>query len=159
MPASESSPRTSSATLADLVEVRPARTDEELAAALELRSRVFCGEQGVAPEADRDGRDHEAIHVVAVEQGRVIGTCRLLFRGRGARLGRLAVEPDARRRGIGGAILREAARTARESGASEIDLHAQTYAMALYERDGYTPRGEEFIEEGIPHVSMRKHLA
>ncbi len=110
-------PRTSSATLADLLEVRTARTDAELAAALDLRERVFCGEQGVSREADRDGRDGEALHLVAVEEDRVLGTCRLLFRGRIARLGRLAVEPEARGRGIAAAILVEADRRALAAGA------------------------------------------
>jgi predicted GNAT family N-acyltransferase len=120
---------------------------------------VFCGEQGVSPGADQDGRDAEAAHLVALEDGRLVGTCRLVFRGHAARLGRLAVEPVARRRGIGAAILREAAGAAREAGAKRIELHAQTYARALYERQGYAESGKEFVEEGIPHVAMRKSLA
>ena len=128
-------------------------------AALDLRHRVFCGEQGVAPDADRDGRDPEATHLVAVDDGRVVGTCRLLFRGRVARLGRLAVEPALRRRGLGGAILSEASRASLEAGAQRIELHAQTYARALYRREGYAEHGEEFVEEGIAHVAMRKPLA
>ena len=71
------------------MEVREARTELELAAALELRESVFCEEQGVSFEADQDGRDSEATHIVAVDHGVVIGTCRLLFRGHVARLGRL----------------------------------------------------------------------
>jgi predicted GNAT family N-acyltransferase len=147
-------------TLADLppVEVRETLTDDEMTAALELRERVFCGEQGVSIEADRDGRDHEATHIVAVDDGHVIGTCRLLFRGGVARLGRLAVEPDRRGDGIAGAILREADRVARHAGADAISLHAQTYAKDLYVRDGYLERGATFVEEGIEHVSMEKPL-
>jgi len=121
---------------------------------------VFCDEQGVSPAADRDGRDLEAIHVVAVEDdGSVIGTCRLLMRGPVARLGRLAVDQAARRRGIGAAILGAADDVARKAGATEIDLHAQTYALDLYLNEGYRERGEKFVEEGIPHVAMHKSLA
>jgi predicted GNAT family N-acyltransferase len=109
--------------------------------------------------ADRDGRDPEATHLVAVENGRVIGTCRLLFRGRVARLGRLVVEPHERGRGVAGAILAEADRVSRATGADRISLHAQTYALALYERDGYMERGVRFMEEGIEHVAMEKVLA
>ena len=152
-------PRTSSDTLAEVLEVRLASTEEEVEAALRLRHRVFCCEQGVSPSADRDGRDPEATHLVAIEDGRVVGTCRLLFRGRSARLGRLAVEPELRRRGVGGAILDQAAQAAREAGAERIELHAQTYARELYEREGYAGQGDEFVEEGIAHVSMRKTLA
>jgi predicted GNAT family N-acyltransferase len=140
------------------VEVRETRTDDELTAALDLRERVFCEEQGVSMEADRDGRDHEATHIVAVADGRVIGTCRLLFRAGVARLGRLAVEPDRRGDGVGAAILREADRVARDAGADAISLHAQTYAKELYLRDGYLERGPTFVEEGIEHVSMEKPL-
>jgi predicted GNAT family N-acyltransferase len=120
---------------------------------------VFAEEQGVPVEADRDGRDEEALHLVAVEDGTVLGTCRLVFRGEVARLGRLAVEPESRGSGIGTAVLREAERAARAGGARRIDLHAQTYAKELYVRDGYVERGKPFMEAGIEHVSMEKPLA
>jgi predicted GNAT family N-acyltransferase len=141
------------------MEVREARSDDEVSAALALRSRVFCGEQGVSFEADQDGRDPEATHIVAVDEGDVIGTCRLLFRGEVARLGRLAVEPDRRGDGIGAAILREADRVAVDAGAESIALHAQTYAQSLYEHAGYREYGPTFVEEGIEHVAMEKRLA
>jgi predicted GNAT family N-acyltransferase len=140
------------------VEVRVASTTDEVTAALALRSRVFCDEQGVSFEADQDGRDPEATHIVAVENGTVIGTCRLLFRGPVARLGRLAVEPERRGDGIAGAILREADRVAVDAGAGSIALHAQTYAQALYENAGYREYGPTFVEEGIEHVAMEKRL-
>ena len=141
------------------MEVREAISDDEVTAALALRSRVFCGEQGVSFEADQDGRDPEATHIVAVDEGAVIGTCRLLFRGPVARLGRLVVEPERRGDGVAAAILREADRVAFEVGAETIALHAQTYAQALYERAGYEEYGPTFVEEGIEHVAMEKHLA
>jgi predicted GNAT family N-acyltransferase len=128
-------------------------------AALELRERVFCVEQGVSTEADRDGRDAEATHIVAVDGGRVVGTCRLLFRGRVARLGRLAVEQDRRGGGIAAAILREADDLAEAGGADSISLHAQTYALKLYEDAGYEQVGPTFVEEGIEHVAMEKRVA
>jgi predicted GNAT family N-acyltransferase len=130
----------------------------EIAAALELRERVFSGEQGVSLAADRDGRDHESTHLVAVDDGRVVGTCRLLFRGRVARLGRLAVDVERRGEGIAGSILELADRVAREQGAKVISLHAQTYALSLYLDAGYRSRGPEFVEEGIEHVAMDKRL-
>jgi predicted GNAT family N-acyltransferase len=120
---------------------------------------VFSGEQGVSIAADRDGRDHESTHLVAVEDDRVVGTCRLLFRGRVARLGRLAVEPERRGQGIAAAILALADEVAREQGAEVISLHAQTYALKLYLDAGYAPHGPEFVEEGIEHVAMDKRVA
>jgi predicted GNAT family N-acyltransferase len=119
---------------------------------------VFSGEQGVSIAADRDGRDGESTHLVAVEEGRVIGTCRLLFRANVARLGRLAVEADRRGKGIAAALLELADRVALEQGAESISLHAQTYARRLYLDAGYEERGPRFVEEGIEHVAMGKRL-
>jgi len=141
------------------MEVRPARDAAELRQALALRDDVFCGEQGVSAAAERDGRDGEALHLVAVERGTVVGTCRLVFRGRVARLGRLAVEATWRGRGVATEVLREAETAARARGARRIDLHAQTYAKALYTRGGYVESGGAFVEEGIEHVAMEKRLA
>lgn len=119
---------------------------------------MFSGEQGVSIAADRDGRDGESTHLVAIEGERVIGTCRLLFRSNVARLGRLAVDPDRRGEGIAAALLALADRVALEQGASSISLHAQTYARRLYLDAGYEERGPEFVEEGIEHVAMAKRL-
>jgi predicted GNAT family N-acyltransferase len=141
------------------VEVRQARSEDEVAEALALRSRVFCDEQGVSFEADQDGRDPEATHIVAVDGGTVIGTCRLLFRGPVARLGRLAVEAGRRGDGVAAAILEEADRVAADAGAETIALHAQTHAQSLYENAGYEEYGPSFVEEGIEHVAMEKRLA
>jgi predicted GNAT family N-acyltransferase len=141
------------------LEVRAARSQVEVAEALELRERVFAGEQGVSVAADRDGRDAEALHVVAIEDGQLLGTCRLVFDAGVAKLGRMAVRADRRGEGIGDAVLREAERQARAAGARRVALHAQTYAKGLYARAGFEERGDEFFEEGIEHVAMEKRLA
>jgi predicted GNAT family N-acyltransferase len=142
-----------------VIDVRPASDSSEVDEALELRRRVFVDEQQVTLEADRDGLDPEATHLVAVDGGRIVGTCRLVFDDGLARLGRMAVEPDARGRGIGAAILDAAERESRAAGADRIRLHAQTVARSLYERGGFEVQGEEFLEEGIPHLTMEKRLA
>jgi ElaA protein len=142
-----------------LIEVRRAAGPAEIDAALDLRYRVFCGEQGVGLEADQDGLDPEALHLVALEGERLVGTCRLLFGDGVARLGRMAVEPDARGRGIGAAVLEEAERESRAAGVARIRLHAQIAARSLYERSGFAQVGVVFLEEGIPHLSMEKALA
>ena len=141
------------------MDVRPARDRGEVEQALALREQVFCGEQGVALEADRDGLDDLAIQVVAIEAGRVIGTCRVLVDGDVGRLGRMAVEAGARGRGVGAAILAAAEQSARDAGASLMRLHAQRYIEDLYAAAGYTAYGDPFIEEGIEHVGMEKRLA
>jgi predicted GNAT family N-acyltransferase len=141
------------------VEVRPVCDAAELEQALMLRERVFCGEQGVDPAADRDGMDGEAMQFVAVEHDRVLGTCRVLIRDGVARLGRMAVEPAARGRGIGALLLEEAERGAAGAGIARVRLHAQARAVPLYARGGYEQVGEPFVEEGIDHVTMERTLA
>lgn len=142
-----------------MTEVRVASSSSEVDEALELRRRVFVGQQGVTLEADRDGLDAEATHVVAVEGGRVVGTCRLVYDAGLARLGRMAVEHGLRGRGVGAAILGVAEQQARAAGAQRIRLHAQIAARSLYERGGFEVQGVEFLEEGIPHLTMEKELA
>ena len=139
--------------------VREARDQAEVDAALELRRRVFCDEQGVAPAADRDGRDGEALHLVAIEDGAVVGTCRLVVDGERARLGRMAVKAELRGRGIGAELLEAAERAALRVGAVRVTLHAQSAAASLYARGGYQARGKRFLEEGIEHVRMEKCLS
>jgi predicted GNAT family N-acyltransferase len=139
--------------------VRPTRDAAEVERALGLRERVFCGEQGVEPAAERDGRDGEALHVVAIRAGEVLGTCRVLVEDGVGRLGRMAVEPEERGRGIGAALLIEAERAAAAAGARRMRLHAQTGARSLYARAGYADVGEPFVEEGIDHITMERALA
>jgi predicted GNAT family N-acyltransferase len=139
--------------------VRQARTEREVEQALDLRWRVFCDEQGVDPTAERDGRDGEAIHLVALAGDSLVGTCRLLVEEGSVRLGRAAVAGEARGRGIGAALLQAADRAALAAGAERICLHAQSAARSLYERSGYVAHGEPFLEEGIEHVTMEKRLA
>jgi predicted GNAT family N-acyltransferase len=142
-----------------LYEVRRAHGGQEMEALLELRHEVFCREQGVPVHEEMDGRDGEALHLVAVENGAVVGTCRLLFVGPTAQFSRLAVEISARRRGIATALLEAAEVEARAAGMRRLVLHAQTYARELYERAGYRARGRVFVEAGIEHVAMEKELA
>jgi predicted GNAT family N-acyltransferase len=141
-----------------LYEVRRLRGDDEFDAALELRYEVFCCEQGVPRHEELDGRDHEGLHLVAVADGELLATCRLLLVGPTAQFSRLAVRASARRRGIATALLELAELEARAAGAQRIVLHAQTYAQELYEQAGYRTRGRVFVEAGIEHIAMERQL-
>jgi predicted GNAT family N-acyltransferase len=141
-----------------VTEVRPARDQGEVDAALALRYEVFCGEQGVSLAEERDGRDGEALQLVVLEDGEVVGTCRLLVEGSEVKLGRMAVAPAHRGRGLAAELLVEADVRARELGAERIALAAQLGARALYERAGYSPYGDVFLDAGIEHVMMGKAL-
>jgi len=131
----------------------------DLPAAFALRLEVFCREQGVPEELERDGHDATAIHLVAVAAGgEVVGTCRLLRDGPRMRLGRMAVARAHRGRGIGADMLELAHREARDAGAREVALHAQLPVRGFYAGAGYVAEGDEFEEAGIPHVLMRRPL-
>jgi predicted GNAT family N-acyltransferase len=140
------------------VEIRRVRGRSEMAAALELRHDVFCVEQGVPEHEELDGRDQDGIHLVAVSDGQLLATCRVLMVGSTAQFSRLAVRRSARRRGIATALLEAADEETRAAGGHRIVLHAQTYAQQLYENAGYRPRGRVFTEAGIKHIAMEKHL-
>jgi predicted GNAT family N-acyltransferase len=141
-----------------VTEVRPARDHTEVDAALALRYEVFCVEQGVSLAEERDGRDDEALHLVVVDDGDVVGTCRLLLVGSEVKLGRMAVAPAHRGRGLAAELLDEADARARELHAQRIALAAQLSAQALYARAGYAPYGDVFLDAGIEHVMMGKAL-
>ena len=141
-----------------MIEVRRARDESEVAAALALREDVFCGEQGVSLADERDGLDGDAVHLVAVVDGAVLGTCRLLVEGTTIKLGRMAVAPPARGRGLARALLDEADSESRALGGERIALAAQVAAQSVYERGGYDPYGEVFLDAGIEHVMMAKNV-
>jgi predicted GNAT family N-acyltransferase len=128
----------------------------ELVGAIAVREQVFCREQGVPREEELDGRDEEALHVVALAPGseRVIATLRLLIDGARAKVGRVAVEAEWRRRGIASRMLELALAGARARGAQEARLAARLQATGVYERAGFVIESDEFEEAGIPHVWM-----
>jgi predicted GNAT family N-acyltransferase len=141
-----------------VTEVRPARDQTEVDAALALRYEVFCVEQGVSLAEERDGLDDEALHLVVVDDGDVVGTCRLLLVGSEVKLGRMAVAPAHRSRGLAAELLVEAEAQARALRGQRIALAAQLTAQALYERAGYALYGDVFLDAGIEHVMMGKAL-
>jgi predicted GNAT family N-acyltransferase len=136
---------------------RRARPDE-MDQVMALRHAVFCAEQGVPEDLERDAEDATALHVVAVDGGRVVATCRLLGDGSTVRLGRMAVDRAWRGRGMGAAVLDAAHAMAAERGAAAVEIHAQTSALGFWERAGYVAEGPEFEEAGIAHVAMRRVL-
>jgi predicted GNAT family N-acyltransferase len=138
------------------VEVRRYQGEREMQELLAVRHEVFCVEQGVSAREELDGRDGDGVHLVAVADGEVLATCRLLFVGPTVQFSRLAVRIDARRRGIASRLLALADDETRTAGARRLVLHAQTYARSLYESAGYEPRGRVFMESGIEHVAMEK---
>jgi predicted GNAT family N-acyltransferase/predicted GNAT family acetyltransferase len=124
-----------------------------------LRHEVFVVGQDVPPDLERDHLDDTADHVVAFRDGAVVGTGRLVARpdGTGA-VGRMAVAEHQRGTGVGAAVLRRLEERAVELRLAAVELHAQLHARRFYERAGYAPVGDVYLEAGIEHVSMCKPL-
>ena len=142
--------------------VKTVENPAELEGAFALRIRVFVGEQGVPADIELDEADtaDDTVHAVVVQDGVVIGTGRLLadVDGRGPHIGRMAVEQERRRDGIGGRVLQFLEDQGRALGYQQITLHAQEYVKSFYARHGYREVGESFMEAGIPHREMIKDL-
>ena len=120
---------------------------------LRLRVDVFVVEQECAyPELD--GRDVEpsAVQLWIEHDGVVAATARVLDDGHERRIGRVATHPD--HRGAGHAASLIAAACDRSPGPGVLD--AQAHLADWYGRFGFVAEGEEFLEDGIPHVTMRR---
>lgn len=122
---------------------------------MRLRREVFVGEQNVPQEEEADVYDATATHIVALEQGTVVGVLRLIYRDDDVKIGRVAVAPTARGRGIGARLVRFAMDYARSQGRDRFVLGAQTDKVAFYERLGFSAYGEEFQDGGMPHLAMK----
>jgi predicted GNAT family N-acyltransferase len=138
------------------ITIRWASRSADLSGAIIVRERVFCAEQGVPRVQEIDGRDAQALHVVALDPGggQVIATLRLLIDGANAKVGRVAVERHWRRRGIASRMLALAVAGARQRGCVQARLAAQLDAIELYRRAGFAVESEPFQEAGIAHVWM-----
>jgi predicted GNAT family N-acyltransferase len=133
------------------------------AEASRIRFKVFVEEQGVPHDIELDEREPDCVHALAYEQGKAVGTGRLLPReeenGRAvAHIGRMAVLAECRGRGIGSRILESLVDRARERGEKLIALSAQVHALEFYRNHGFQPVGEIYHEAGIPHRKMRRAI-
>ena len=120
---------------------------------------MFCVEQGVDEAADRDGRDHEAAQLVAEHDGRIVGTCRLLLDGGMARLGRMAVSRPVARQGRRRAAAGGGRPRGRRGRRRAHPAARPGRGPRVYDRAGYLPVSDVFVEEGIDHLTMEKRLA
>ena len=140
-----------------MIQVRRAESPEEVRACLRLRWTVFVEEQGVRPSEEVDAHDQVAVHALALIDGVPCGAARFIFASPGvAKIQRMAVIDDVRKRGVGRALLAFLEEEARRRGAVRFTLWAQTHARPFYQRAGYTAEGPEFDDAGIPHISMSK---
>lgn len=138
-----------------------------------LRQEVFVVEQA-CPYPDLDGRDTEpgTRHVVLPDPERpdevpVLGYARVLDDGDTWRIGRVVLHPAGRGRGLSGALMEACvalcdgagSETGAETGSGvrrDVVLDAQAPLAGWYAGFGFAVDGPEFLEDGIPHVPMRR---
>jgi len=137
--------------------VREAAGNEDREAAFGIRRRVFVDEQNVPLEHEHDAIDSDAVHVIASIDGKPVAAARLFIDSHDQHLawiGRLAVLPESRHTGVATEIMRFLLDWSRRHGITRVRLHAQEYVHELYLKLGFTPCGDIFLEENIPHREM-----
>lgn len=129
-------------------------TPAQLYGLLRLRVDVFIVEQ-TCPYPELDGRDAEpgTLHLWHADpDGTVLSTIRVLENGENRSIGRVATAMSARGRGLSAQLIR---RGIELCGGRTIDIGAQAYLEAWYERFGFRRSGPDYLEDGIRHLPMR----
>ncbi len=124
----------------------------------QLRIKVFVIEQD-CPYQDLDGNDKSAEHLIAIENGKMMATLRILPPGIASdewSIGRVVVDEEARGTGLGHLIMRTAIEhiDLKEGRKAQIKLSAQEHLRGYYEHHGFKQCGEGYLEDGIPHIPM-----
>ena len=126
-------------------------------AAFALRREVFVWEQKVPEEEELDSYDLTAIHYVAVAEGNVVATLRLIEQPEHMKIGRVAVHQAWRGKGVARKLIEKAMADARAKGQERFFLTAQSDKLGLYEKLGFVAFGPEFMDGGMPHRAMRDY--
>ncbi|MEU8813829.1 GNAT family N-acetyltransferase [Actinoplanes sp. NPDC048796] len=128
-----------------------------LYAILKLRADVFVVEQECA-YGDLDGRDDEpgTRHLWITRDDEIRAYLRILDDGETQRIGRVVTAKSARGTGLAGRLITEALTII---GNRPSVMHAQAHLTDYYARFGFRPDGPEYLEDGIPHVPMRRVTA
>ena len=135
-------------------------TSDELYNILQLRNEVFIVEQNCVYK-DLDGKDRSAWHLMAVENDRLVAYTRILPPGvsyNDPAIGRVVTSSSKRRSGLGRELMKRSIEACRIFfGKTSITLSAQVYLQSFYESFGFMPVGEEYLDDGIPHIKMSRN--
>ena len=125
-----------------------------LYALLKLRTDVFVVEQE-CPYPELDGRDDEpgTRHLWLARDRDVLAYLRILADHGAERIGRVVVSKGARGAGHAGRLMAEALTVV---GNRPAVLEAQSHLAGFYARYGFAVTGPEYLDDGIPHVPMRR---
>ncbi|SFI60449.1 GNAT family N-acetyltransferase [Olleya namhaensis] len=132
-------------------------TTQQLYDILQLRSEVFVVEQDCVYQ-DIDGKDQKALHVIGFKDQKIVAYTRLFKPGdyfELASIGRVIVSQAQRQYKYGYDIMNasiEAVKT--HYNKTEIKISAQCYLKRFYGNLGFKEVGDEYLEDGIPHIGM-----
>lgn len=146
-------------------------SNSDLYEILKARYAVFTQEQGIL-YLDEDDIDYISTHVFLTRGPKVIAYARL-FREKADTtflyperrfetnddifcIGRMLT--TVRHQGFGTRLMHTLLAEARRQGARTLRLHAQIPAVPFYERFGFHPLGEPFLEANISHQLMELSL-
>lgn len=122
-----------------------------------IRTTVFTNEQGADAKTEFDRFDEigtPSVFAVLYEDETPAATARLVLNDKGYKIGRIAVLKEFRGKGYGDVIVRTMLLKAFDSGAKEVFVDAQNYAVPFYEKIGFCVIGEEITDRGLPHMPM-----
>jgi ElaA protein len=130
----------------------------ELYNILQLRTEVFVVEQDCVYQ-DLDGKDQKALHVLGYKNGEIIAYTRVFKPGdyfKEASIGRVVVKENERQHKYGYVVM-SASIDAIKTHYKEtfIRISAQTYLRKFYGNLEFKEIGNEYLEDGIPHVEMK----
>jgi predicted GNAT family N-acyltransferase len=127
--------------------------------AVELRREVLRRPLGLDFSDQQLSAEAGDSHLVALQDGLVVGCLVLTPRGSEVQMRQVAVRPDLQGQGIGRLLVEESEIVARRGGFASMVLHARDTAIPFYQRLGYTTVSDVYEEVGIPHRTMAKDLA
>lgn len=132
-------------------------SNSELYEILKSRAEVFMLGQNIICQ-DMDDVDYKSRHLFLWENDRAVAYMRAFYKSEGdVRIGRvLALN---KRQGVGSQLMKNALHYIKNNMPCEkVTLNAQTQALGFYEKFGFECRGEQFMEEGVPHIKMQLNL-
>ena len=134
---------------------------EQLYALLKLRSEVFVVEQKCAyPDLDGQDLEGDTYHLMGWEDDQLKAYLRLLdpqSQGGDVVIGRVITAPQARGQGVGHEMMEQALKQAEKHWPQvPIYLSAQAHLQGYYGKYGFVVAGEEYLEDDIPHIGMRR---
>ena len=132
-------------------------TTQELYSILRLRSEIFVVEQNCVYQ-DMDNKDQKALHVLGFKNGEIVAYTRVFKPGdyfKYASIGRVIVLQKERKHKYGNDIMNASIKGVKDHfNETNIMIGAQCYLKKFYNNLGFYEIGEEYLEDGIPHIHM-----